>query len=87
MWRFDQAFCHGLFSHPFESPRFNLENVLFVFGQTVREERGVEGVGRSGEGVEMETLGVGGWEVGMRNGNGKWEWKWDGRGEGTKGIG
>lgn len=35
----------------------------------------------------METLGVGGWEVGMRNGNGKWEWKWDGRGEGTKGIG
>ena len=66
-----------------------MENVLFVFGQTVREERwgGVEGVGRSGEGVEMETLGVGGWEVGMRNGNGKWEWKWDGRGEGTKGIG
>ncbi len=62
---------------------------FFVFGQTVREERwgGVEDVGRSGEGVGMETLGAGGREVGMRNGNGKWEWKWDGRGEGAKGIG
>lgn len=89
MRRFDQAFCHGLFSHPFESQDSTWKMCFFVFGQTVREERwgGVEGVGRSGEGVGMETLGVGGWEVGMRNGNGKWEWKWDGRGEGAKGIG
>ena len=43
---------------------------FFVFGQTVREERwgGVGGVGRSGEGVGMETLGVGEWEVGMEMG-------------------